>query len=66
MESRMHRGWYSRIRQLSNTQDRGGDQITVVALAVILAMIGVVGLASTVSPNRGDRFTAAPGRMLSP
>ena len=63
----MHRGWYSRIRQLSNAQDRGGDQITVVALAVILAMIGVVGLASvTVSPNRGDRFTATPGRMLSP
>ena len=63
----MHGGWYSRIRQLSNTQDLGGDQITVVALAVILAMIGVVGLASvTVSPNRGDRVTAAPGRMLSP
>ncbi|MGZ8299428.1 MAG: hypothetical protein ACXWU5_03250 [Rhodoplanes sp.] len=64
----MHRGWYSRIRQLSKAQDRVGDQITVVALAVILAMIGVVGLASVaVSPaHRGDHLTAAQGRMLSP
>ena len=65
MESRMHRGWYSRIRQLLSAQDRAGDQITLVALAVILAMIGVVGLASVaVSPaHRGDHLTAAQGRI---
>ncbi|MGZ8308621.1 MAG: hypothetical protein ACXWVS_03060 [Hyphomicrobium sp.] len=53
---------------MSKAQDRVGDQITVVALAVILAMIGVVGLASVaVSPaHRGDHLTAAQGRMLSP
>ncbi len=63
----MHRGWYSRIRQLPNAQGRDGDQISRAALAAILAMIGVVGLASVVvSPDRGDRFTAAQGRMLSP
>ncbi|MGZ9105285.1 MAG: hypothetical protein ACXW3M_05595 [Rhodoplanes sp.] len=53
---------------MSKAQDRVGDQITVVALAVILAMIGVVGLASVaVAPaHRGDHLTAAQGRMLSP
>ena len=66
----MHRGWYSRIRQLSKAQDRVGDQITVVALAVILAMIGVVGLASVaVSPahrgtRRWPRPTALSGSMV--